>query len=114
MAPRILTPACTLFVVLTAHAAERASLPIVLFENHGQAPHDVRFVLQYQHLRALYRNDGVLFRDGATSIIVRFSGQSPSARITALDPIQGRANFLQGSDAAAWIRDVQLYSGLAY
>src|SRR5260370_27516566 len=109
-------PMCALvpIVAVAGYAAEPVSLPVMLFENHGEAPADVRFVLQYEHLRAHYRNDAVLFRDGATLITMRFRGQSPATRLTALEPVPGRANFLRGNDAAAWIGDMLLYSGLAY
>src|SRR5258708_1318020 len=103
MFPRML-PVYTLILVATGNAAERESLPIMLFENHGQAPADVRFLLQYQRLRALYRNDAVRFRDGAKSFTMRFRGQNRSTRLTALEPIPGRVNFLRGNDPAAWIR----------
>src|ERR1039457_3474499 len=114
MFPRIRPLLTALVVALTGYAAERELLPIMLFENSGQAPADVRFVLQYQHLKAYYRNDSVLFRDGAASITMRFRGESPSVRLTALEPIAGRVNFLRGNNSDQWIRDLKLYSGLAY
>src|SRR5260370_38806589 len=108
-------PMCALvpIVAVAGYAAEPVSLPVMLFENHGQAPADVRFVLQYQHLRALYRHDAVVFHDGVRSITMRFRSQSPSTQLFALEPVPGLANFLQGRDPAAWIRDVRLYSWLA-
>src|SRR5579859_8130731 len=114
MVVRILSGLCPLAMTLGGCLAKGASLPVMLFENRGQAPADVRYILQYQEIRACFRDHSIVVRDGPTSITIKFNGGSSSSRVRSLAQLPGHLNFLQGPDATKWIRGAQLYSGVVY
>jgi len=112
------TVACVLIVFtgygVAAERPERPVFPAVLFENHGQAAPEVRFILKGTPLNTYYRNDEILFHSGGAPIRLRFGGANASVQVAALDRLDGQLNFITGKDPARWARNLPVYSGLLY
>ena len=52
--------------------------------------------------KAIFRNDGVVYRSGAVETTLRFSGTDPHVVIEPIERISGTVNFLIGADASHW------------
>ena len=109
-------------------AATFQTLPLAFEPNVGQAPDGVGFVARGSGCQLSVASDGFALklvrerpvrpadrsRKGATdaaptasaTIAVRFAGADPAAPVTGEGVLQGKSNYLLGSDPANWRTDV--------
>ncbi len=97
-----------------ASAGEAPALRAMLFENQGQAPPEIKYILDNQRLQAYFFNDRIMLDSAGIKLSLTFPGSNASAPIVALAPEPGRINFLTGSDPSGWAKGVPLLSGVAY
>jgi hypothetical protein len=94
-------------------------LPLVFEPNQGQVPGNVRYLLREGVLEGEFRQDGVrltLLSDKKTNshVSMRLVGAREDAAITGDGMLEGRTNYLIGSDPAHWLRQVPNYSQVRY
>ena len=88
--------------------------PAFFFENFGGVDSGSRFIMESPGFKAIFRNDGVVYRSGAVETTLRFSGADPHVVIEPIERISGTVNFLIGADASHWKTGVPVYRGLRY
>ena len=102
-----------LISVLLAWPVRMAALPTLFVPNVGQAPAEVRFVAEAGGVRAGFLEDGVVYAQGNAQLRVRFLGVEPG-RVQGIHAVEGRANFLRGSDPQQWHTAVPVFDGVRY
>jgi len=116
--------AVVLLTALTARGATRGSAPAKLFspaaaplyfeENRGQAPGTAQFIARGRDCNLLLSTDSaeiLLGQHGAAlhSLRLVLDGANPRAALAGVEPLPGKANYLVGSDPAAWHTGVPLF-----
>lgn len=99
-----------------------SNVPLVFFENPGHLDPTIQFAGRSGALTTLFLTDGFAVRAAqgrgeelrGTQLVYTFEGAAPSARIDAIEPLDGRVNFLLGRDPSAWRTDLATYAALRY
>jgi len=112
---------------LTAKEVNRAygKLPLHFEANVGQAPRPAVFTARGQGYGLLLTpTEAVLGliksptadRQHPTSAVLRMrlAGAYPKPRITGLEPLTGRSNYLIGQDQQGWKKDISTYGRVLY
>ena len=84
--------------------------------NEGQAASDVRFTSRVGAVSVSFLPDRALIRAQAPNqaISLRLAGARPSAQMTAIDPLPGKANYILGADPRRWRVGVPQFQRLRY
>ncbi len=94
-------------------SVDNQSVPLFFIANGGQAPPAVRFMAQGSGLTAYFLTDEALFRMGEESVRLQFVGAHAGVRVEGAGQLEGRANFLTGSEDA-WLVGLPMYRAVAY
>ncbi len=99
----------------TPDAAEAfGRLPMVFEANEGQTDEHVRFVARGSGWAVFLTADETVLSlsgdAGLRSLRLRFVGAAGPARVEGEAPLEGRANYLTGSDPSRWRTDVPTYA----
>ncbi|HKQ52566.1 MAG TPA: hypothetical protein VJT74_09365, partial [Pyrinomonadaceae bacterium] len=110
----------------TARAGEAyGKLPISFVANEGQADERVKFISRGSgYSLSLTPTEAVLVLAGerdkdagetaAHVLVMRMVGANPSPRLTGLDELPGKVNYLLGSDPSRWRTNVPTFSRVKY
>ncbi|HNQ29415.1 MAG TPA: SBBP repeat-containing protein, partial [Methanolinea sp.] len=98
------------------------TMPLLFIENAGQSDDEVEFVVISDGGSIFFTREGVtvklvtLMEDtpAATLVGYRFVGAEPSPRITGLDPLEGKVNFLVGNEPDGWRTGVPTWRAIRY
>lgn len=111
-----------LFVLLaatvTVPAADRgqlANIPVYFEANQGQAEPSVRFLSRgpgYSFYLTSKQAVSVL-ADGSV-VRMKWVGGSSKSRVTGLNPLPGKSNYLVGKDARRWRTDIEQFARVRY
>ncbi len=100
---------------LTAIAAPAMTrLPLRFEENVGQAPADLRFIAAGSGSRLALSADGAQLMVSGSVVRMRFAGARRNLRLTGLDELSGKSNFLIGKDPRGWHKGVRNYARVRY
>jgi hypothetical protein len=107
-----------LLLTLLAHAAvlsagPRNTLPLFFIANEGQAPPDIHFMSKGSGVTVWFLPGEVRLRGAGGPVRMQFQGANPDAEIEGLEPLPGKANFLNGGPDQ-WLRGVALFGRVIY
>ncbi len=93
-----------------------ATMPVLFAENQGQFDDNVSYQAGSSEQVISVLTNGVEFSQspGNSSVLMTMQNSNPDAKIVALDPVNGTANYLYGTDPSAWVSDVPLSAGVLY
>ncbi len=96
-----------------------ARLPLAFEPNRGQAPADVRYLLRGGVLGGEFRASDVSLtlaagKNTVSRVRMRLVDASKSAVLEANGALEGRTNYLLGSDSARWLRNLPNYAQVRY
>jgi len=117
--PRVSSPN-TLPGLASAHLApDFGHVPLSFEPNRGQAPAGTRYMARGRGYNLfLTPREATLsatFQSGPNRPLhIRFAGANPSSKITALDNLPGKSNYLFGRDRSHWLTNVAHYSRVKY
>src|SRR5579872_6724490 len=89
-------------------------LPLTFVANRGQVHASVRFTAQASDMTAYFTPEEVVIERRGRSVRLRYPGANPAQLVEGLQPQEGRANYLIGSDPNQWRTDVPLYGRIVY
>jgi hypothetical protein len=112
------------FVSPSASASESdfngptVTIPLTFEQNRGQVSRDYQYLSRHTGIQALFSPYGVDFvvptgRETARQIRMRLDGGT-GTQVQAEQLLAGTANYLHGSQASRWIRDIATYGQLRY
>lgn len=103
------------------NARSRASdafgrLPLSFEANKGQTDPQVLFLTRGQGYGLFLTADGALFSlNGlATPLRMRLQGAAPTPRVSGLDELPGKVNYLIGNKSDQWRTDISTYARVRY
>jgi hypothetical protein len=104
-----------------SHAARivPAKAPLYFEPNQGQAPASVRYVLRDGAAEALLEEKGLSLvlpkpGNGFSTLRIEFAGANRRPGMSALDRLSGHSNYLIGSEASHWLRNLPNYARVRY
>ncbi|HEX6641608.1 MAG TPA: SBBP repeat-containing protein [Thermoanaerobaculia bacterium] len=90
-------------------------LPLSFEPNRGQAPSDVEYLSRnHDTTLLLKRTEAALTLRGNDVLRMRFVGVRPSPNVAGEALLQGKVNYLIGSDAAQWHTGIPTYRRVRY
>ncbi|HYP29055.1 MAG TPA: SBBP repeat-containing protein [Blastocatellia bacterium] len=92
-------------------------LPLAFEANRGQHDRSVKFVSRARDYMACLSASGAtlsLRGDGEARLEVIFAGANTAPRVSGLDELPGKTNYLRGRDPAKWRRNIPNYSRVRY
>jgi uncharacterized repeat protein (TIGR01451 family) len=91
-------------------------LPLSFELNQGQTDSRVKFLARGQGYGIFLTNGGAAFsfNDAATSLHLRLQGAATSPRITGVDQLPGKVNYLLGNTPAGWLTSIPTYERVRY
>ena len=93
----------------------QVSLPIWFEPNQGQADPSVKFLSRAPgYLVALTSTEAIIRADRADPIRVRLAGANAQSRLSAIEPLPGKLNYLIGNDPQRWRTSVPTYAAVTY
>src|ERR1043165_7310690 len=99
-----------MLLLTAAAAATFATAPLHFEPNVGQTPPDVRYVARGGTSEFRFIDAGAEI----STVRLRMQDGRDDVRVTADQPLPGRSNYLRGSDASQWHRNVPHYARLRY
>lgn len=109
-----------MLVGASLHAAsdnKYGKIPLSFEANLGQADPNIKFLSRGPGYGFFLTDREAIFRltePKPVEVRMRFAGGSSPARISALDPLPGKANYLKGSNPSKWRQDIPSYSRVRY
>jgi Beta-propeller repeat/Domain of unknown function DUF11 len=98
--------------------AAAAKLPIAFEPNQGQTDARTSYIAHGSgYGLSLAANEAVLALHGSSSsaaVHMQLEGASASPKITAAEPLPGRANYFIGNDSRRWVRNVPTFARVQY
>ncbi len=93
--------------------------PLFFEPNGGQAPPEVMYLLREGRAEAAFGAHGFTLalpsgERGAQFVGFDFSGEAGAPVLTPAEKLGGRTNYLEGNDAARWVRNLPNYAQLRY
>jgi hypothetical protein len=109
-------------VLLFAHSGNTlaaADRPLNFEENRGQADARVKFLVRSAHGALLLKtNEAILVRRantaGPAGMRMQFIGADPVTKVTGVEALPGKVNYLIGNDPRAWQRNIPTYARVKY
>src|SRR5947207_1438352 len=86
-------------------------IPLHFEENRGQADPAFRFLARTAGGTLGFGPTGMFVRSKDHSVRVSFEGATPGVRLTTLDELPGRVNYLRGRDSRRWQTNIATYAG---
>src|SRR5947207_1748665 len=87
-------------------------IPLHFEENRGQADPAFRFLARTAGGTLGFGPTGMFVRSKDHSVRVSFEGATPGVRLTTLDELPGRVNYLRGRDSRRWQTNIPTYARL--
>jgi Beta-propeller repeat len=109
----------TLSTIASAASRSNISLPLTFEENKGQAAQRYLFLSRHNQIEAMFLPNGVDFslpqtKNRSQRLSLRLVGSNAETRVRSFEQVEGRSNYLLGSDPSRWIQGVPNYSRLKY
>jgi uncharacterized repeat protein (TIGR01451 family) len=91
-------------------------LPLSFELNQGQTDSRVRFLARGQGYGIFLTDDGAAFAftDSSTALHMRLQGAATSPRISGVDQLPGKVNYLVGNKPADWLTSVPTFERVRY
>ncbi len=89
-------------------------LPLSFEVNQGQADSRVRFLARGQGYGIFLTDNGAAFSLGGSALQMRLQGAATSPRITSVDELPGKVNYLVGNKSSGWRTNVPTYERVRY
>jgi hypothetical protein len=106
------------FTQSASHTPASVSIPVAFELNQGQAPATYHYVAHNTGGEVRFTDSGpdilINGKTGRAIIHLRSVGMSAETRVEGKLPLQAKTNYLIGSDASRWIRNVSTYAEVAY
>ena len=89
-------------------------LPLSFAANRGQADQQVRFLTRGQDYGLFLTADGAVFSFKDESLRMRLQGAAATARVSGLDELPGKVNYLLGNKPGQWLTNISTYARVRY
>ena len=89
-------------------------LPLGFEVNQGQADARVRFLARGQGYGIFLTADGAAFSLGGSALHMRLQDAAPAPRITGVDQLPGKVNYLVGNKSSDWRTNIPTYERVRY
>jgi hypothetical protein len=89
-------------------------LPLSFELNQGQADSRVRFLARGQGYGIFLTDNGAAFSLGGSSLHMRLQDAARSPRITGVDQLPGKVNYLVGNKSSDWRTSIPTYERVRY
>jgi hypothetical protein len=90
-------------------------VPLYFEANRGQTAPEVRFLARAAGYDVfLTTTAAVIMRPASTPLRMIFIGANPEPRVSGLDQLPGKTNYLRGALPSAWLTNVPTYARVAY
>lgn len=89
-------------------------LPLSFEVNNGQADEHVRFLARGQGYGIFLTDNGATFSINGSALHMRLQDAAPSPRITGVDQLPGKVNYLVGNKSEEWHINVATYERVRY
>jgi uncharacterized repeat protein (TIGR01451 family) len=89
-------------------------LPLSFEVNQGQADARVRFLARGQGYGIFLTDNGAAFSLGGSALHMRFQDAATSPRITGVDQLPGKVNYLVGNKSSEWRTNIPTYERVRY
>ena len=90
------------------------NLPIAFEPNRGQAPSDVRYLARAAGYAVSLSPGSIKVQSSAGAFRMRFPGANRRARLEALEPLAGTANYFLGGDSSQWRTGIPTFGQVRY
>lgn len=90
------------------------SLPLSFELNKGQFSSDARYIARTINSTTLIHDKEIIIKDFNNKIKISFLNSDINMKIVTGYELEGKANYLIGSDSSKWITDVPMYSSVKY
>jgi len=100
--------------VKTTPLSSFANLPIAFEANQGQADSHVKFLARESGAEMLLAANEAALKFARALVTFRFAGANSSPKITGMDQLTERRNFLLGNDRSKWHTDVPTFRRVVY
>ena len=89
-------------------------LPLSFEVNQGQADARVRFLARGQGYGIFLTDNGAAFSLGGSALHMRLQDAATSPRITGVDQLPGKVNYLVGNKSSDWRTNIPTYERVRY
>src|SRR6185369_12019578 len=89
-------------------------LPLSFEVNQGQADSRVRFLARGKGYGIFLTDNGATFSLGGSALHMRLQDAATSSRITGVDQLPGKVNYLVGNKSSDWRTNIPTYERVRY
>jgi uncharacterized repeat protein (TIGR01451 family) len=89
-------------------------LPLSFEVNQGQADSRVRFLARGQGYGIFLTDNGAAFSLGGSALHMRLHDAATSPRVTGVDQLPGKVNYLVGNKSSDWRTNIPTYERVRY
>ena len=89
-------------------------LPLSFELNQGQADARVKFLARGKGYGIFLSNDGAAFSLGGSALHMRLKDAATAPRITGVDQLPGKVNYLVGNKSSDWRTNIPTYERVRY
>jgi uncharacterized repeat protein (TIGR01451 family) len=89
-------------------------LPLSFEINQGQTDARVRFVARGQGYGIFLTDNGATFSISGSALHMRLQDATPSPRVTGVDQLPGKVNYLAGNESSDWRTNIPTYERVRY
>lgn len=89
-------------------------LPLSFEVNQGQVDARVRFLARGKGYGIFLTDNGAAFSLGGSALHMRFQDAATSPRVTGVDPLPGKVNYLVGNKSSDWRTNIPTYERVRY
>ncbi|MEN3328048.1 MAG: hypothetical protein V7638_2855 [Acidobacteriota bacterium] len=89
-------------------------LPLSFEVNHGQADARVKFLARGQGYGIFLTDNGAAFSLNGSALHMRFQDAATAPRITGVDQLPGKVNYLVGNKSSDWRTNIPTYQRVRY
>ncbi|HKG61452.1 MAG TPA: SBBP repeat-containing protein [Pyrinomonadaceae bacterium] len=99
---------------MKAPAEAFGRLPLSFELNQGQADPRVKFLARGQGYGIFLTDNGAAFSINGSALHMRFQDAANSPRVTGVDQLPGKVNYLIGNKSSAWRTNIPTYERVRY
>jgi hypothetical protein len=102
------------FTIAIIYAADSTmTMPVFFFRNVDAVDSESSFIMETPRVKALFRNDAVLYTIHGVRTELRFPGANQNVLLESREPMTSKVNWLVGN-RSEWKTDVATYRQLIY